>query len=188
MRIIVGLGNPGPQYERSRHNTGFEAVDALAKRLGMAFNREKFDGHIAEGRHGSEKVLLLKPMTFMNRSGRSVAKAVRNSIDDWDDLLVVVDDINLPLGRMRIRKGGSAGGHNGLKSIIEHIGTKDFPRLRLGVGDKDSKDLSDHVLGKFRPDERPVVEELVTRSTDAMITYLDRGLEPAMNEFNKNPA
>jgi len=187
VKIIVGLGNPGPQYARTRHNLGFVAVDALAKRLGTAFGREKYDAHIAEVRCDGQKVLLLKPLTFMNRSGRSVAQAARNGVDDMDDLLVVVDDINLPLGRLRLRQGGSAGGHNGLKSIIAHLGTDAFPRLRMGVGGKEAgRHLTDHVLGKFRPEERPDVDSMVARSVDAMVMFIESGIEPTMNAFNRD--
>jgi PTH1 family peptidyl-tRNA hydrolase len=181
------LGNPGPRYRDTRHNVGFVTLDRVAERLGAAFGREKYDGAVAEAAHRGEKLLLLKPMTFMNRSGISVAQAARNRAPDAAaDLLIVTDDVNLPLGRLRIRSGGSAGGHNGLKSIIEHLGTQDFPRLRIGVGDKGTgSDLSDHVLGKFAPEEAPAVRRAVERATEAVLCFVESGVERAMNEYNR---
>jgi peptidyl-tRNA hydrolase, PTH1 family len=183
--MIAGLGNPGPQYAHTRHNLGFEVMDALARRLATGFDREKYDSQIAEARHGKEKVLLLKPLTFMNRSGTAIAKAARNGVDSPEHLLVVVDDINLPLGRLRFRDGGSAGGHNGLKSIIAHVGTDAFHRLRMGVGEREpGRVLTDHVLGKFRPEERPVAEAMIAKAVDGIVAWLDTGIKPAMNQYN----
>ncbi len=163
------------------------AVDALAKALGVSFDREKYDALIAETRIGTEKVLLMKPQTFMNLSGRAVAQAARNGMRDADDLMVVVDEVQLPLGRIRIRKGGSAGGHNGLKSIIEHVGTQAFPRLRLGVGGPaDSDEMTGHVLGSFRPEEWAAAEAMAARAAEALQTYLTDGLDAAMNRFNRD--
>ncbi|MCP4639592.1 MAG: aminoacyl-tRNA hydrolase [bacterium] len=188
MKIIVGLGNPGTQYRNTRHNVGFRAVDCVTDRLGISGSREKHDALLAEGRLGAERILVVKPLTFMNRSGLAVAKAARNAIEDMGDLLVVVDDVELPLGRVRFRASGSAGGHNGLKSIIEHVGTRDFPRLRLGVGREASGDgLIDHVLSSFRPEEWPVVNEMVERAADGVLRFLEAGIETAMNEFNGKP-
>lgn len=187
MKLIVGLGNPDAKYRNTRHNVGFMVLDRLAERLGVAFDREKFHGAIAEVVQPGRKLLLLKPMTYMNRSGTSVAAAARNRVNEpEDDLLVITDDVNLPLGRLRLRARGSAGGHNGLKSVIEHLGTQDFPRLRIGVGAADSRaDLSDHVLGKFAPDELDTVRDAVERAANAALRFIDQGLEKAMNEFNR---
>jgi PTH1 family peptidyl-tRNA hydrolase len=185
VKLIVGLGNPGKQYDRTRHNIGFEVLNGLAERLGTAFTREKFRGTIAEGRHGSEKLLLLKPLTFMNVSGVAVAQAARNNVNDPEDIIVIVDDVNLPLGKLRIKSNGSAGGHNGLKSIISHVGTQEFTRLRIGVGlDNTRGDLSDHVLGKFRPDERETVAAMTDRAIEAALRIVEVGVTEAMNEFN----
>ena len=185
MKLIVGLGNPGSQYTRTRHNVGFLVIDVLAKRLGVGMDRKKFDGAYAEAMYRGEKIRLLKPETYMNCSGGPVAKAARNGIDDWEDLLVIVDDANLPLGRIRLRGEGSAGGHNGLKSIIEHIGTDKYARLRIGVGGGEQKELSGHVLGKFRPDEADAVEEMILRAADAAEMYMSRGLEETMSRYNR---
>lgn len=188
VKLIVGLGNPGPRYRNTRHNVGFVTLDRLAERLATTFAREKYDGAIAEAVYRGEKLLLLKPMTFMNRSGISVAQAARNRVDDVSaGILIVTDDVNLPLGRLRLRGQGSAGGHNGLKSIIEHLGTQDFPRLRIGVGDKRSgADLADHVLGKFAPDEAGPVGKAVERASEAVLRFIEVGVEGTMNEFNRD--
>jgi PTH1 family peptidyl-tRNA hydrolase len=183
--LIVGLGNPGKQYQNTRHNIGFITVDKIAEKLNIGFDREKFKGLIAEGRVNNRNVLLLKPMTFMNKSGESVAQAARNKINSPGDLFVIYDDVELPLGKIRIRKNGSAGTHNGMRSIVERVGTKEFPRLRIGVGmDKKAGDLADHVLGKFHPDERNTVTDLVEAAADAAIRAMEQGIESAMNEFN----
>lgn len=183
--MIVGLGNPGPQYRNTRHNLGFEVIERLAVRLDVRKPVEKHQGVLAEAHHEGGKLLLVKPLTFMNRSGDCVAAAVRNRIFDPQDVLVIADDVNLPLGRLRIRAGGSAGGHNGLKSIIERLGTQDFHRLRIGVGSNaTAQDLSDHVLSRFRPEEREAVEDMVARAADAALLWASAGVERAMNEFN----
>lgn len=184
MKLIVGLGNPGPRYRGTRHNIGFEVLDRLAEKLGAPIDRDKFRGLLAETQRGGEKVMLLKPMTFMNLSGDSVAQAARNRVQAPEDMLVIYDEADLPLGRIRLRKDGSAGGHNGMKSIIERVGTQAFPRLRIGVG-KDAGALADHVLSKFHPDERATVNEVVERAVDAALMWLDEGIDKAMNTFNR---
>lgn len=185
MKIIAGLGNPGPGYRNTRHNLGFLLLDQLADRLGVSFDKEKHHGLLAQARHGSEKLLLVKPQTFMNRSGDCLANVCRNTIFDPADLLVVVDDINLPLGRIRFRAGGSAGGHNGLKSIIERLGSPEFHRMRMGVGDeRKSRDLADHVLSTFQPEERSAVQSMMDRGVDAAMAWLEGGIERAMNGYN----
>lgn len=186
MKLIAGLGNPGARYARTRHNLGFDVLDSLAQRLGCAFDREKHQGLIAETMEAGEKVMLVKPQTFMNLSGDCVAALARNKIFDPADILVVVDDINLPLGRVRLRMDGSAGGHNGLKSLIERLGTKDFHRLRLGVGDeRKSAKLADHVLSKFHPDEFETVTEMSKRAEDAILLWIKEGGTAAMNAYNR---
>lgn len=188
MKLIVGLGNPGPQYRHTRHNVGFQTVDRLAERWGVAFDQEKYGGLLARAQHGHQAVLLLKPLTYMNRSGAAVAAAARNRAPDLADLLVVVDDVNIPLGRLRMRERGSAGGHNGLKSIIEHLGTQDFSRLRIGVGEnKAGQDLTDHVLGTFSPLERPVLERMLERAANGVVAFVEGGVRQAMDEVNKKP-
>jgi PTH1 family peptidyl-tRNA hydrolase len=183
----VGLGNPETRYDRTRHNVGYLVIDELAARWGVACDREKYEARIAEARHGQEKILLLKPLTYMNLSGRSVAKAARNNLDEPEQLVIITDDTYLPLGRLRLRKGGSAGGHNGMQSIIESVGTKEFIRLRMGIGSQAAgQPLEAHVLSKFRPEERPVVDDMVSLAADAVEAFLDKGLEQAMNEYNRD--
>lgn len=185
VKLIIGLGNPGPQYTNTRHNIGFLALDALAQELGVDFSKEKFKGKIAEARLGSNKVTLLKPMTFMNRSGESAAQAARNGVNDPQEVLVVYDDVDLPLGKLRIRKNGSAGTHNGMKSIIEYLGTREIPRIRLGIGTtQPGADLSAHVLGKFRPDEQNDVHRLVEAAVEAIRDAIETDIDHAMNTFN----
>ena len=188
MKLVVGLGNPGPRYENTRHNVGFRVLDRVAERLAVSFSREKHQALLAEGRLGSERIMLVKPQTFMNKSGVAVAQAARNKVRNGDDLLVVVDDADLPLGRIRFRPRGSAGGHNGLKSIIEHVGTRDFARLRMGI-DRDAGpgDLVNHVLTRFRPEEMPEVDAMVARAVDGVLRFLEAGVAVAMNEFNASP-
>ena len=186
MKLVVGLGNPGPKYRNTRHNVGFSVLDHLAERLRVTIDRERHNGLVAEASYEGDRLLLVKPLTYMNRSGDCVAALARNGVQALDDLLVVVDDVNLPLGRLRFRAGGSAGGHNGLKSLVERLGSEEFPRLRLGVGDdRDTPGLADHVLGKFRPEEWPVVTKMVPEAADAVLSWAAQGLERAMNVYNK---
>lgn len=186
MKIVIGLGNPGSRYKDTRHNIGFMALDRLAGRLDAEFSQEKYGGLVARTARAGEPLLLVKPLTFMNNSGDCVARVVRYTETDLGDMLVVADDVNLPLGRLRFREGGSAGGHNGLKSIIERLGSQEFPRLRIGVGPGDGgSGLVDHVLGSFSAEERPVCGETVGRAVEAVLVYLDEGITRAMNEFNR---
>ncbi|MFP4502711.1 MAG: aminoacyl-tRNA hydrolase [Candidatus Hydrogenedentota bacterium] len=185
MKIIAGLGNPGPQYKNTRHNLGFEVLDLFAEQLGVRLDREKHRGLFTQVRVGGESVLLVKPLTYMNRCGDCLAPMARNKVEDPADILVVVDDVNLPLGRVRIRAGGSAGGHNGLKSLIERLGTRDFPRLRLGVGEETrGPDLADYVLAKFRPEERETVSQAMETACEAIRCWVERGTSAAMNAYN----
>lgn len=188
MKVIAGLGNPGAEYANTPHSIGFEVVDALARALGADWkNSSAFNGQLAAGLLGSMKVMLVKPMTFMNLSGNCVAPVVKyHNATVANDLLVVSDDIDLPVGRMRIRKGGSAGGHNGLKSVIERTGAADFLRLRIGVG-RDARNRANvvgHVLGKFGPDDRKVMDEVVEAAVKAIEAIELEGTEIAMNRYN----
>ena len=185
MKIVVGLGNPGARYKDTRHNVGFMVMDRLAARLGADFSQEKYNGLIARTLRAGETVLLVKPLTFTNNSGECVARILRYTETEQSDLLVVADDVNLPLGRLRLRESGSAGGHNGLKSIIERIGGQDFPRLRIGVGlGNGGGGLVGHVLGAFASEERAPRNEAIERAADATLMYLDEGMTRAMNAFN----
>jgi PTH1 family peptidyl-tRNA hydrolase len=186
LQLIVGLGNPGPQYANTRHNCGFMVVDQLAERWGIPLALEKqFQGSYGEGFALGGKRRLLKPATYMNRSGEAV-----RAVLDWYKLdprsvLVVYDDADLPLGRLRLRGSGSAGGHNGMKSVIQHLGSEAFPRLRLGVGrPKGNQDMVGHVLGRFEPTEQAVLERVLRAAVEAVECCLQEGLRAAMNRFN----
>jgi peptidyl-tRNA hydrolase, PTH1 family len=183
VKLIAGLGNPGPKYHGTRHNVGFDVVDLLAVRHGLAWESAPAEALLAKWR--GRGTLLAKPLTFMNLSGRAVGDLLRFFKIEPADLLVVVDDINLDVGRLRARPGGSAGGHNGLKSLIELLGIDAFARLRVGVGRGDARrDLADHVLAKFDADERSAVEEAVGRAADAAELFIDEGIASVMNRYN----
>ena len=184
MRIIVGLGNPGSQYANTPHSVGFEAVDAIAAEIGAAWEEKRqFKCLWSRGTFAGTPVILCKPQTFMNLSGESVAPLVKYSNATAADLLVIQDDIDLPVGRMRVRKNGSCGGHNGIRNIIERLGTQDFTRLKLGVG-KDRDDVIAHVLGKFDPASRKVMDLVVAEAVKAAASILRDGPDRAMNAYN----
>ena len=187
MKVIAGLGNPGAQYENTPHSIGFEVVNAIAREIGAEWRASaSFKGELATGMFAGQKVLLLKPMTYMNLSGDSVAPVVRYHNATPADLLVISDDIDLPVGRLRIRVGGSAGGHNGLKSIIELGGTPEFTRLRVGIG-RDTLDRSEvigHVLGKFDPATRAVMDQVVPAAVKAAAAIISTTPQAAMNAWN----
>jgi len=186
VKIVIGLGNPGARYKDTRHNIGFMVLDRVAGRLDAEFSQEKYGGLVARTARDDEPLLLFKPLTFMNNSGDCVARVIRYTETEPSGMLVVGDDVNLPLGKLRFRRGGSAGGHNGLKSIIERLGSQEFPRLRIGVGPGDGgSGLVEHVLGSFTAEERPVRDEIVGRAVEAVLVYLDEGIARAMNEFNR---
>ena len=184
MKIIAGLGNPGAQYANTPHSVGFEAVDALAAAAGVSWEEKRqFKCLMTRVVIAGQPVILVKPQTFMNLSGESVAPVVKYHNATAADLLVVQDDIALPLGRMRIRKGGSCGGHNGVRNIIERLGTQDFARLKLGVG-KDRSDVVGFVLGKFSPAARKVMDVVVAEAAKAAAAVVADGPDRAMNAFN----
>jgi len=186
MKIIVGLGNPGLHYRRSRHNLGFMVVGELARRREIRFRRGRYRSTWAEGKLGKHRLLLVRPQTFMNRSGFCVAQVMRHFDRPLDDLLVVCDDVNLELGRLRIRRAGSAGGHNGLTSLIEALHSSDFARLRLGVGSPpDGADMVRYVLGHFRRGELDTVRSMVEEAAQAAETWAYHGADEAMNRFNR---
>ena len=183
MKLIVGLGNPGAKYRGTRHNIGFAVLDELAARWQVSFESAPVDALIAKVR-GADEVLLAKPLTFMNASGEAVGALLRYYKIEIADLLVVVDDVQLPLGKIRARVRGSAGGHNGLKSIVAHIGDE-FSRLRIGVGRGDPRrDLADHVLTRFDADEAAEVERVTARAADAAAMFVTSGIGAVMNGFN----
>jgi len=184
VNIIVGLGNPGAQYENTPHSVGFEAVDAIAAEIGAAWElKKRFNCLVASGTFAGRRVMLLKPQTFMNLSGEAVAPLVKYNNAGAADLLVIQDDIDLPVGRLRVRKGGSCGGHNGIRNIIERLGTPDFARLKIGVG-KDRENVIAHVLGKFDPTTRKTMDEVVAAAVKAAAAVLTDGPDRAMNAWN----
>ena len=184
MKAIVGLGNPGSQYKGTRHNVGFDVVDELARRESVGFESAPAEALIAKWRRPEEAVLLVKPLTFMNLSGQAVGELARYFKIEVADLIVVVDEVHLPLGKLRARKRGSAGGHNGLKSVIAHLGDE-FARLRLGVGrGGDQRNLADHVLSRFEKDEAAEAERMTARAADAAEMFVTSGIEAVMNGFN----
>jgi PTH1 family peptidyl-tRNA hydrolase len=184
MKIVAGLGNPGAQYANTPHSVGFETLDALAAAAGVSWEEKRqFKCLMTRVAVAGETVLLVKPQTFMNLSGESVAPVVKYHNATAADLLVVHDDIDLPLGRMRIRKGGSCGGHNGVRNIIERLGTQAFARLKLGVG-KDRSDVVGFVLGKFSPESRKVMDVVVAEAVKAVAAVVSLGADGAMNAFN----
>ena len=185
-RLVVGLGNPGDKYRDTRHNLGFCVADRVARRCGVSFDREKHDGLWAEAVYEECRLFLLKPMTFMNLSGGSVAKAARSRGVAPEDILVIADDVNLPLGSVRFRAGGGAGGHNGLKSVIERLGSSAFHRVRLGVGGGEAQgDLTGHVLGTFPPADRAAVAAMLDEAAGAVLVWAAQGVEAAMNRHNR---
>lgn len=187
MKLIVGLGNIGSRYDKTRHNTGFMVVDQFAAEHGLSFNKEKFDAQLADGMVAGEKVLVAKPTTYMNESGRAVRQIVDFYDLDLDDIIVVYDDMDLDCGRLRLRQKGSAGGHNGIKSLIAHLGTQNFGRLRVGIDHPKQTKVVDWVLGRFTPEQS---ENFELGKTDA-VAALDEWLgtddfAQVMNKFNRN--
>jgi PTH1 family peptidyl-tRNA hydrolase len=184
VKAIVGLGNPGAQYKGTRHNVGFDVVDELARRESVGFESAPAEALIAKWRCPEGPVLLVKPLTFMNLSGQAIGELTRYFKIELPDLLVIVDEVHLPLGRLRARTRGSAGGHNGLKSVIAHLGDE-FSRLRMGVGrGADQRNLADHVLSRFEKDEAAEVERMTARAADAAEMFITSGIGAVMNAFN----
>jgi PTH1 family peptidyl-tRNA hydrolase len=184
MKVVVGLGNPGSRYAGTRHNVGFAVLDALAESPHAGRFQSRFHAQVAELLEGSHKVLLVKPETFMNLSGRTVRQVVDFYQLVLPDLLVVCDDFHLPLGKLRFRARGTHGGHNGLRDIQSHLGTTEYPRLRIGVDAPPEEQAVDHVLGRFRPSERPVIDDALRTAAQAVCLWLERGIEACMNQYN----
>lgn len=185
MKLVAGLGNPGRKYENTRHNVGFRVADELARRARIELGRERFNGQVGDAEWHGERVVLLKPLTYMNLSGRSVREALAFYKLELSSLLVVVDDMALPPGRLRLRPGGSPGGHNGLASITEALGDDAFARLRIGIGNVEGRRMVGHVLGAFSADEQEEITVAIQRAADAVEHWLEHGIESAMNEFNR---
>ena len=184
--LLVGLGNPGAQYEDTRHNVGWRALDEAAGLANVPVQKLKYKALTNLCAFGGAKVLLMKPVTFMNLSGEAVGQAARFYKIPPERVLVFSDDVSLPVGKLRIRRSGSAGGHNGLKSIIQHLGTDQFPRIKLGVGGKPHPDydMADWVLGKFPPADKKTVDEMVQKAAQAAAYYIKEGPDKAMGQFN----
>ena len=186
MKLIVGLGNPGSKYKGTRHNVGFEVIDELARRRALMFETSPGNAVMARERGPGAQVILAKPLTFMNLSGQAVGGLMRYYRIDLDDVLVVADDVNLPLGRLRVRRRGSDGGHNGLRSVIDSVGTEEVARLRVGVdrGDR-RRDLADHVLATFDQFELETMRLAINNASDAVEVFASEGINAAMNRFNR---
>lgn len=185
MYIIVGLGNPGSEYRGTRHNMGFLVIDELAEEYHISVDTKKHKGLIGKGMIGSEKVVLVKPQTYMNLSGECLREVKQFYKVDSEQILVIYDDISLTPGQLRIRKKGSAGGHNGIKSIIANLGTQEFPRVKVGVGEKPPRmDLADYVLGHYQGEDKKKIEEGIKEAARAVRVLIEEGADAAMNQFN----
>lgn len=189
MKLIVGLGNIGREYANTRHNIGFMVVDELAKRLGLSFNKEDRHAMYTEFRN-PEKIIIIKPTTYMNLSGVAVGEYANFYHIDPEDIAVISDDMDLPVGHIRIRKKGSAGGHNGLKSIMQHLGTEDFPRFKIGIGhpDRNNKAVVDHVLHPFQGEDKTAIDEAVKKMADALSDWLKEDIDLVMQNYNTKKA
>jgi len=183
--LIVGLGNPGREYRQNRHNTGFMAIDRLAERLGVSFSRLESRALVTKGEYQGSRIVLAKPQTYMNLSGQAVGPLLRFYKVPLDNLLVIYDDVDLPLGTLRIRPGGGAGGQKGMSSIIERLGTQDFPRLRVGIGRPPGRmDASAYVLQDFSKTELEILNNTLDRAAEAALVFVAEGIQAAMNSFN----
>jgi peptidyl-tRNA hydrolase, PTH1 family len=189
MKLIVGLGNPGPEYERTRHNIGWQVVDAFAAKFRIAIAKHEKNSMTGEGRVAGGSVVVAKPLTYMNLSGDAVKLLMNAYVESASDLIIVYDDVDLPLGKLRIRPSGSSGTHNGMRSIVDALGVENFPRLRVGVkGARYGENrLRDYVLDEFDPDEAEVVKDAITRAVDALFLFVRGDLKRAMNLFNRDP-
>ncbi|MET0152037.1 MAG: aminoacyl-tRNA hydrolase [Candidatus Binatia bacterium] len=188
MKVIVGLGNPGGSYARSRHNVGFRVLDRLAERHRLHFSRREYKSQVAEGRIDDERVMLMKPQTYMNLSGEAVQRARRSLRIEPAQFLVVYDDLDLSVGRLRVTRSGGAGGHHGVESIIEALGSKEFPRIRVGIGRPGSREANvDYLLDSLTPEDASTLSESVARAADAAEVVVCDGITAAMNRFNSPP-
>ena len=184
MYVICGLGNPGKKYANTRHNMGFITIDQLAEKHDIKVDKVKFKALVGEGRIAGQKVLLVKPQTYMNLSGESVQEVMHFYKLDPEELIVIYDDLDLEAGALRLRKFGSAGTHNGMRSVVQHLNSDRFPRIRLGIGANGKRDIIDHVIGGFTKEEVPVLEEAVTKAVAAVECMLAEGIDRAMSQYN----
>ncbi|UII56011.1 aminoacyl-tRNA hydrolase [Cytobacillus spongiae] len=186
MKLIVGLGNPGKQYDKTRHNIGFDVIDDMSNRLSIPLDQAKFKGLFGMGHVKGEKVFLLKPLTYMNLSGESIRAIMDFYQIDLEDLLVIYDDLDLPVGKIRLRQKGSAGGHNGIKSTIAHVGSQEFKRIRVGVDrPQNGMKVPDYVLGRFTKEEQEAMNEVIIKCTNACEQWLEKPFLQVMNDFNQ---
>lgn len=184
MKLIVGLGNPGKEYEETRHNCGFMVVDELANKLNTEINQNKFKGLYTKVKYHGEDVILLKPQTYMNLSGESVIAAMNFFKLDKEDIIVIYDDLDMPVGKLRLRKTGSAGGHNGIKNIIAHLSSQDFKRIRVGIDRHKYMKVVDYVLSRFAKEETEAINQGIDKASDAVLDYLDHDFDYIMNRYN----
>jgi len=188
VKIIVGIGNPGDEYADTRHNIGWKVADAFAAKFRIAIDKHEKNAMTGQGRVAGGSVLVAKPLTYMNLSGDSIRLLVNAYADSPDELMVVYDDIDMPLGKLRIKPNGGPGTHNGMRSIVAALGTERFARLRIGIGGVDSNGrLRDYVLGEITADEQPAIDRAIARSVDALVLFVRGDLKRAMNEFNRDP-
>lgn len=186
MKLIVGLGNPGSKYEETRHNIGFKVIDELSSRYNIPLNETKFRGLFGKGMINGERVILLKPMTFMNLSGEAIRPLMDYYDIDVEDLLIIYDELDLPVGKIRLRYKGSAGGHNGLKSIIAHIGTQEFNRIRIGISRPEpGYPIVNYVLGTFSKEDKEILKEIISTCADACGSWMEKPFLEVMNIYNK---
>jgi PTH1 family peptidyl-tRNA hydrolase len=183
MKVIVGLGNPGPRYKDTRHNVGFQTLEELARRYPVQRQESRFDAIIAHLQIKQEKAFLLKPLTYMNLSGQAVRALIAYYKIDLKDIIVVYDDMDLPVGNVRIRAEGGTGGHRGMSSLVENLGTREFARIRIGIG-RPPHEAIDWVLGRFSPQEKPLINNAIAQAADAVEAWMVRGIDKAMNEYN----
>jgi len=189
VRLIVGLGNPGGEYDETRHNVGFQVIEELKQQFSHAVFDKKFKGLVTRARIGGEDAVLLKPMTYMNLSGESVGPAAGFYKIPPEDIIVIHDELDIEPGRIKLKKGGGHGGHNGLKSLVKHLPNANFTRVRLGIGRPPPRwETANYVLGKFTKQEQPMIEEVIRSATKAVEVILEEGLPSAMKEYNRNPA
>ena len=185
MKLIVGLGNPGEEYQKTRHNAGFLLIDRLCEKLDLTLDKKKCQAHYGIYRHKDERIIIAKPQTFMNRSGAAVASLLKFYDIDVQDLIVIHDDLDLPLGKLRLRKQGSSGGQKGMASIIEQLGTSNINRMRIGIGKDKQIDTIDYVLGRFSPEDMQILDETFEKGADALIYSFDHDFELVMSRYNQ---
>ncbi len=184
MKLIVGLGNPGKEYTNTRHNCGFLAIDEIAKELGVEINQQKFHGEYGKTKYKGEDIILLKPLTYMNNSGQSIQSCMQFFKINIEDIIIIYDDLDMPVGKLRLRTSGGAGGHNGIKSIIQHVGTQNFNRIRIGIDRHKYIKVVDYVLGNFTDEERKWIDSGLTEASKAVLLSVEKDFTAAMNAFN----